>query len=273
MCYVYNSSLRRTIRLFLQNKIHKQKSPSWAGEKVIEMVIKKKEGVFGEGEIKPFTEEELETWKWPLRIFLILAVVAMVGWFVYTTPGLFGALVKSSGGMMGGGDKGPPSGDAVNIPPVVTGTATPTQNGQEKAVTAGIPVSVVKEDYYETKEIKLNTLYIDPKSPGGGTLFVRMEDIEYLQPFRNPYTELNTEYSNFRLEKYKKDISGFIAELRADAVTSRGEKRGAGLYIKVWNKLPQIDRNGIVNEAIVLDVTKGRFEKLPPSSSILEIEM
>lgn len=95
------------------------------------MVTKKKTGVFGEGEIKPFTEEELKTWKWPIRIFLVVATVLLIGWFVYTTPGLMPA--KTSGDALG---KGPPSGDAAKIPPIVTGTATPTPTkGQEKIAT------------------------------------------------------------------------------------------------------------------------------------------
>lgn len=89
------------------------------------MVVKKKEGVLGEGEIKPFTKEELETWKWPIRIFLILAISVFIGWAVYTTPGLMNAKTADGSTALG-----PPSGSG-NLP--ITGAVTPTPTpGQEK---------------------------------------------------------------------------------------------------------------------------------------------
>lgn len=87
------------------------------------MVIKKKEGVLGEGEIKPFTKEEMEAWKWPIRIFLILAISMFIGWSVYTTPGLMNSIfAKTATDVSSTG----PSGGAGNPP--ISGAATPTKD-------------------------------------------------------------------------------------------------------------------------------------------------
>lgn len=150
-----------------------------------------------------------------------------------------------------------------------TGTATSSrqQAGQETTSTAGISVHVAKYDFYEAKEWTLNTLYINQKNPGSGVFLVRTKDIEYLQPFRIA----NAEYSNFRFEKHEKDISGFIARLRADAVITPQGNVEARLFIKVWDKLPQKDQTGIMNGAIILFTSGMDFEKLPPNNSVLEI--
>ncbi len=155
-------------------------------------------------------------------------------------------------------------------PGVDMGAATPTPTtGQEKINTAGILISLAGKEFYQAEEWKLNTLFIDPKNPGRGTLLVQMKDLEHLQPFRIA----NTEYSNLRFEKHKKDNNGFIAHLKIDGKTPQGNKEPY-IYIQVWDKPPVKNKAGeIANGAIVLDSTNSGFSKLPLDNAVLKIEI
>lgn len=232
------------------------------------MVIRKKDRTETIEQVKlPKWLDDLITKKWFLYLFAAVMVVLVVG---STLPANTRAELINSVFAKGPTEgPGPPSGDAGKIPPIVTGTATPTPTGQEKINTAGIAVSIVASDYYRAEEWKLNTLYIDPKNPARGVLLVRLQDIEYLQPIRIA----NKEYSNFKLEKHEKDIQGFIADLKADLVTPK-ERMRVTVYLQAFDKLPQKDRAGAtVNRVRVFFSGTSSFEKLPPSSSVLRIEI
>lgn len=235
---------------------------------MIEMVIRKKDRTETIEQVKlPKWLDDLITKKWFLYLFAAVMVVLVVG---STLPANTRAELINSVFAKGPTEgPGPPSGDAGKIPPIVTGTATPTPTGQEKINTAGIAVSLAGVDFDQAEEWKLNTLYISPERPGYGTLLVRMKDVEHLQPFRIA----NAEYSNFRFEKHEKDVRGFIARFEADAVTPKGNV-GARLWVQVFDKLPQKNKDGvIVNGAITLFTSGMDFENLPPSNSVLRIKV
>jgi len=170
------------------------------------MVIRKKNSATETIEEMKFPKwlNDLMAKKWFLYLTVAVMIVLVVGFSLPANTRT--ELVNSVFA------KGPPSGDGVNIPPVITGTATSTSTPeQEKTATnKKLKVEYVNGDStLKLSEIELGKIYIEPANPPnsfitGAFFIVDVRDI----PIISSITVGETTLSNFRIVQTapKKDI-------------------------------------------------------------------